>query len=311
MEALLRGKLRQEAADQVRILLKMPGIAPSSLISLGALLVRGGAVRLAKDVLTRALLMAPDSAAVNIEFSRLHLAQNDGENAVRAAKRALELVPSSLEANLALAEAYISRGQNLQALEHLLRTEILFKNSAALYYTLGIAQFRVNQYQPAIVSFKKAVQLDPKMDLAHFLLGNSALSTGDFEQAETSLKAAVALNPNQALYYNYLARVYEKKGDAFQGAARESTQKALSLDPKDLESRERLAKWAKEEGDLPQARALLEEVVRDDPSFISARVLLASVYYRLNVRKKGDEQQQAVRILEAEVQKRQRSPNRR
>jgi tetratricopeptide (TPR) repeat protein len=311
VEALLRVKQGKEAMDQVRILLEIPGITATSLVSLGALLVRGREVVLAKDVLTRALSMAPYSAAVHLELSRLYLSQNDHQNATRAAQHAVELTPRSLEANLALAEAYISGRQNLQALEHLLKIEDSFKDSAALHYTLGIARFRINQYQPAIVSFKRAVQLDPRMDLAHFLLGNASLSTGDLEQAETSLKAAIFQNPNQVLYYNYLARVYEKKGDAFEGAAREATQKALNLDPKDLEGRERLAKWAKEEGDLASARALLEEVIRDDPSFISARVLLASVYYHLNLRQEADDQQQAVRILEAEAQKRQRSPTQR
>ena len=47
----------------------------------------------------------------------------------------------------------------------------------------------------------------------------------------------------------------------------------------------------------------MEEVVRDDPSFISARVLLANVYYRLKLRGEGNEQQQAVRNLEAQAQK--------
>ena len=60
-----------------------------------------------------------------------------------------------------------------------------------------------------------------------------------------------------------------------------------------------MAKWAKEAGDLARARALLEEVVADAPTEISARVLLASVYYRLNLRQKGDEQTGMVRRLEA------------
>jgi len=305
VEALLRAKRRQEATDQVRDFLETSGVTAPALVSLGALLVRGGEVSLAQDVLARALSIAPEYAAVHLELSRLNLAQNDHVSAVRTAHRAVELAPDSLEANLALAEAYISGRQNLQALEHLLKVEPLFGHSAAFHYTLGIAQFRVNRYQPAIAAFKKAVQLDPGLDLAHFLLGNASLSTGDLDQAEASLKAAISLNANQPLYFNTLARVYENKGSAFKEAALENTKKALALDPKGIEGRERLAKWAKEEGDLPRARALLEEVVRDDPSFISARVLLASIYYRLNLSKEGDQQRQAVRALEAEAQKRQ------
>ena len=223
----------------------MNGIAAPALVSLGAMLVRGGEIELARTVLARAMSMAPNSAAAHLEFSRLYLAKNDYQNAVQSAKRALELAPASLEANLALAEAFISGRQNLQALEHLSKVQPKFGNSAAFHYTLGIAQFRVNRYQPAIASLKKAVQLDPSLDLAHFLLGNACLSTGDLDQAEASFKAAVALNSKSVLYYNYLARVHERKGDAFKGAALESTNKVLALDAKDVEARERLASGLK------------------------------------------------------------------
>ena len=48
-----------------------------------------------------------------------------------------------------------------------------------------------------------------------------------------------------------------------------------------------MAKSAKDDGACPRARQLLEEVVRDDPSYSSARVLLAVVYHRLRLRRKS------------------------
>ncbi|PYT19862.1 MAG: hypothetical protein DMG57_44025 [Acidobacteria bacterium] len=63
-----------------------------------------------------------------------------------------------------------------------------------------------------------------------------------------------------------------------------------------------MAQWAKDDGDMPRARQLLEEVVRDDPSYSPARVLLAVVYHRLRLREKAEEQERAVRRLEAEAQ---------
>jgi cytochrome c-type biogenesis protein CcmH/NrfG len=137
------------------------------------------------------------------------------------------------------------------------------------------------------------------------LLGQSSLNAGELDEAEANLKAAIRLKPKNTIYYNYLAQVYEQKGSSFHWAALDITRKVLALDPKDIESRERLAKWAKEEGDLQRARSLLEAVVAEAPTEIPARVLLASVYYRLNLREEGDEQTQAVRVLEAEAQKHQ------
>jgi tetratricopeptide (TPR) repeat protein len=308
VEALLRSRQADEARSQVQSLLQPDTTPALALVSLGALLLRAGELGQAQTVLNRALLRDPNSPAVHLVFSRLHIALRDYPKAISAAQQAVGLAPKSLEAHLALAEAFISAKQQVQALNHLLEVQLQFQDSAAFQYTLGIAQFGAHRYQQAIACFKKAVRRDPKLDLAHFLLGSACLSTGDLEIAENSFKTAITLNPKNVLYYNYLARVYEQKGGEFKTAATETTRQALALDPKDVESRERLAKWAKEDGDLPQARSILEEVIRDSPSYISARVLLASVYYRLNLRREGDEQQEAVRKLEAEAQKRDRRP---
>ncbi len=309
VEAFLRGQQRQEAADQVRVFLESSQVPLPALVSLGALLVGGGELELAKAVLTRALSISPNSPGAHLELSKFYLALHDGHNAVRAAQRAAELAPASLEANLALAEALISERQDFEALNLLLRKRQQFAKSAAFQYTLGIAQYRTKHFQPAISAFKKAVQIDPTLDLAHFLLGDAFFNAGDLDHAEAGFKAAIAQNPKNVLYYNFLARVYEKKGNQFHEPALEITEKALALDPKDIESRERLAKWARKEGDLPRARALLEQIVTEDPARISARVLLASVYYRLNLRHEGDEQQKMIRSLEAEAQQHQSSPN--
>ena len=83
----------------------------------------------------------------------------------------------------------------------------------------------------------------------------------------------------------------------------------LFRDSADVDARHRLAKWAMEDGDLARARSLLEAVVRDAPSFGPARVLLAKVYYRLNLRQQGREQEQVAKRLEAESQNRQQPPD--
>jgi tetratricopeptide (TPR) repeat protein len=309
VEVLLLAKQRREAADQVRVFLETSRVPARALVSLGALLGRSGEAELAKTVLTRALSISPDSSEAHVELSKVCLALNQYPSAVRAAKRAVELNPASLETNLALAETFISGRRDPEAVELLSKVQSRFEHSAAFQYTLGVAEYRAGRHQPAIAALKKAVQLDPGLDLAHFLLGQISLTAGELEQAEASFKAAVSLRPKSVLYCNYLARVYEQQGSQFHQAAVELTKRALALDPKDVDSKERLAKWAKEEGDLPRARALLEQVVAEAPGQISARVLLASVYYRLNLRKEGDEQQKVIRSLEAEAQKQPRPAN--
>jgi len=121
-------------------------------------------------------------------------------------------------------------------------------------------------------------------------------------EAETCFRTATALNPNNPLYYRYLVRVDEAKGLDHRQVAREDIAKLLALDPKSVDGRLQLAIWAKEEGDLSRARVILEQVIGDDPKAISPRVLLATIYYRMNLREQAKEQQAIAAALQKEVQ---------
>jgi tetratricopeptide (TPR) repeat protein len=193
-------------------------------------------------------------------------------------------------------------------MEHLEKLLPRFNKSAAFHYTLGIAQYRSKQFHPAVASFRQAVELDPRLDLAQFLLASALLGTGDLDGAETGFKAAIAIRPDQPLYRNYLARVYERRGPEYRVAALAATRQVLRLNPADVEARRRMAQWAKEDGDLPRAQQILEEIVRDEPSYSPARVQLAVVYHRLHLREIAEEQERAVRRLEADGQNRPHAP---
>jgi tetratricopeptide (TPR) repeat protein len=297
-----------KAIDRYQRGLAIDGQNPTAHFNYGRLLLLKGRPEEAEKAFRRMLEIDPGDAGARIELSRLALAHNNFAGAVDYARQAAELIPGSLEANLALAEAYISARANVQAMEHLEKLIPRFNKSAAFHYTLGIAQYRSKRFHPAVASFRKAVELDPRLDLAQFLLGSALLGTGDLDGAEFGFKAAIAIRPDQPLYRNYLARVYEQRGPDYRAATLAATKEVLRLNPNDVEGRKRLAQWTKEEGDLPQARQLLEEVVRDDPSYSPARVLLAIVYHRLHLREKAEEQEQAVRRLESDGQDRRRAP---
>jgi superkiller protein 3 len=297
-----------QALDRYQRGLAIDGRNETAQFNYGRLLLLKGWLEKAEKTFRRVLEINPRDAGARVELSRLALARNDFSGALDFARQAAELSPASLEANLALAEAHISARQDVQAMEHLTRLIPQFNKSAALHYTLGIAQYRSKRFHSAVASFRKAVELDPGLDLAQFLLASALLGTGDLDGAESGFKAAIAIRPDQSLYRNYLARVYEQKGPDYRAAALAATKEVLLVDPADVEGRRRMAQWAKEDGDLPRARQLLEEVVHDDPSYSPARVLLAIVYHRLNLREKAEEQERAMHRLEADGQNRRRAP---
>jgi tetratricopeptide (TPR) repeat protein len=274
----------------------------SAFYNYGRLLLARGRPRDAVVAFERAAKLNDLDAGAQVELSKLYLSLNDSAAAERAGRRAIELAHEDLDGNLALAEVLIASRRHDDAAALLARIERSQANSSAFQYTFGVAQMGLRRYGAAVESFQKAIQLQPKFELAHFLLGTAHYARSEMDAAETCFRTAIWFNAKNPIYYSYLARVYEAKGPTYRQASLETTTKLLALNPGDVEGRLRLAKWAKEEGDLPRARALLEQVVADDPRSAAAHVMLATIYYRLNLRKQAEEQQNIARSLEREAQ---------
>ena len=85
--------------------------------------------------------------------------------------------------------------------------------------------------------------------------------------------------------------------------ARRHIRRALELRPGDPGALYQLALADVAEQKLEEARAALEKLVGDYPSFSEAHVSLAGVYYRLQRRADGDREQAIVRALAAEKER--------
>ena len=81
--------------------------------------------------------------------------------------------------------------------------------------------------------------------------------------------------------------------------------RAIGLRPRDQYARYHLAAVYVALARLKDALPLLEGVAKEVPEFSEARVLLASVYYRLNRKQDGDREKAAVQKLTADKQAKQ------
>jgi Tfp pilus assembly protein PilF len=78
--------------------------------------------------------------------------------------------------------------------------------------------------------------------------------------------------------------------------------------PRDASARFSLAGIYVSTGQTPKALELLEQVVADEPKYLEAQVLLATVYYRLQRREDGDRVRTVIERLNAERQAKQPGP---
>src|SRR6185369_10723576 len=85
----------------------------------------------------------------------------------------------------------------------------------------------------------------------------------------------------------------------------ERLSRAARLRPRDSYARYHLSALYAMQGKPAEARPLLEAVVKEYPDFVEARVLLASVYYRLNRKADGDRERNIVEKLNVDQQAKQ------
>lgn len=252
---------------------------------------------------------------------------------VAAAPEGLDL---RKDAVLLLADCLVRLGEYKKVIELLSPLEAIDPNNRTLAYVLGSALVGDGQVQRgqliidrvfrgddsaegrlligsillladdgqnAIKELEKAIELNPKLPTLRAWYGRALMRMGDGEKARSAFKSELSDNPNDFdanLFLGVLLRQAKAFDEAFGYITR-----ATKLRPRDSYARYHLGALYTSMGKPGEARVLLEDVVKEYPDFVEARVLLASVYYRLNRKAEGDRQREIVDRLNAEQQSKQ------
>jgi tetratricopeptide (TPR) repeat protein len=176
-------------------------------------------------------------------------------------------------------------------------------DSAQAHLLLGSILLMADDGHGAIREFERAIQLDPKLPTLHAWYGRALMRMGDTVKAKTVFSSELSQNQNDFdanLFLGVLLRQDKQFNEAFQYLSR-----AVHLRPRDQYARYHQAAVYASLGKPKDALPLLESVVKEFPDFSEARVLLASVYYRLNRKEDGDREQAIVQKLSAAQQAKQ------
>jgi len=176
-------------------------------------------------------------------------------------------------------------------------------DSAQAHLLLGSILLLADDGHGAIREFERAIQLDPKLPTLHAWYGRSLMRMGDTTRAKTAYLDELELNKNDFdanLFMGVLLRQDKEFDEASQYLSR-----AIRLRPRDQYARYHQAAVYVSLGRPKDALPLLEGVAKEFPEFSESRVLLASVYYRLNRKEEGDREKAAAQKLTAEQQAKQ------
>ena len=176
-------------------------------------------------------------------------------------------------------------------------------DSAEARLLMGSILLLADDAQGALKELQRAVELNPKLPAVQATYGRVLMRLGDGEKAKLAFKTALANDANDFDANCFLGILLRQ--DKLNEEALAYLQRAVRLRPREQYARYHLAAVYAALGKPADARPLLEGVAREFPDFVEARVLLASVYYRLNLKDLGDREKATIQKLNAEQQDKQ------
>jgi tetratricopeptide (TPR) repeat protein len=210
--------------------------------------------------------------------------------------------PSNRTVAFLLGSALIGDGQLNQG-QLLIDKVFRDEDSAQSHLLLGSILLLADDGHGAIREFERGIQLDAKLPTLHAWYGRALMRMGDTIKAKTAFRQELDQNQNDFdanLFMGVLLRQDKQHDEALQYLTR-----AIHLRPRDQYARYHMAAVYVSLGKLKNALPLLEDAAKEFPEFSESRVLLASVYYRLNRKEDGDREKAAVQKLTEEQQAKQ------
>src|ERR1700759_719224 len=168
---------------------------------------------------------------------------------------------------------------------------------------LGGAKMNVQDYSGARDEFAKAVALNPNLPEVHVLYAKALVFTGDSDLSAKEYQTELKVDPynfDANLQLGAAARIEQNQEEAKKYFAR-----ALETRPHDPGVRYQQALVAIDEGQLDEARQILEGLTKESPQFTEAHVSLSLVYYRLKRPEDSKRERETVLKLTAAAQAKQ------
>jgi tetratricopeptide (TPR) repeat protein len=244
----------------------------------------------------------PDPVTVKLILADCQVRLGEYKTAIDLLSPLADADPTNRTIAYLLGSALISQGdltKGQQVIDRVFRDA----DSAEARLLMGSILLAADEAQNALKEFQRAIELNPKLPGIQAWYGRALMRLGDSDKAKNAFKTELTSNANDFESNLYIGVLYRQDRQTDQALAYLS--KAARLRPRDQYARYHLAAAYAQDGKPEPARPLLEGVVKEHGDFTEARVLLASVYYRLNRKEDGDRENAIVQKLNAEQQAKQ------
>ncbi|MFT7521390.1 MAG: tetratricopeptide (TPR) repeat protein [Kiritimatiellia bacterium] len=261
-----------------RVLHHDPGNPRAQTIA-GAALVGLDRLEPASRYLDQALRQDPERADVHLAVGAMHLAGGEKHQAVREFEFSCRQAPESWEPHallgLLLRQRAIELGQPLRVLErsqfHIVQAIKLGPSPTwgpRLQFELAMSCLQTGKLADAHKLFTRLAESREHRAKARFHLGIVALHMGKYKNAVLYLRQHLQEHGDNHHVHARIATCYLELGEHVK--AREACNRALALQPDDVQARWTLGCALLEEDRVEDATRLFKEILRDAPQHTPA-----------------------------------------
>ncbi len=213
----------------------------------------------------------------------------DTEKAIADLNAVLGLDSDFAPAYKALGIIYSSRNELKEAIVNYKKAVELGVEEASLFNNLGLCYMHLEKHALALRFLKKAQKLDPDNLHISYGLASTLRDNEEIDEALGLYKQIVNVAPDYPNIHNDLAGIYEVTG------RKEDAQSEYKKEIKNVKARdsddfalERLAQAYNGLGEYQQAKALLDRVIKNNPTAQRAYYVRAQVYEKLGQREAAE-----------------------
>ena len=210
--------------------------------------------------------------------------------------------PSNRTVAYLLGSALIGDGQ-LNKGQEIIDRVFRDDDSAEAHLLMGSILLVADDAQGALKEVERAIRLDAKLPGVQAWHGRVLMRLGDTEKAKVAFQNELASNANDFDSNLYLGILFRQDKQVDEAIAH--LRRAAQLRPREQYAQYHLAAVYVMAGKPADALPLLQGVVKEHPDFVEARVLLASVFYRLDRKADGDREKALIQKSTAEQQAKQ------
>jgi len=288
----------KKLSDALATLAKATAAEPTNVQALfltGTIHADNGNVDEAIKAYNEVLKLTPRSAAVKVRLAKLLLVKGDADTALSLAQEGYDLDRTNAEAQLTLARSLIAKRESARAAPLVKTLVTTNPNSAIVHSTAAAYAVGVEDWKTAERDFARALALAPNDIEAFSGLIGVYLETSQSAALRSLLEERVKLMPNHSPSLVLAAAGFISLKDI--GRGRTLLEKAISVDPSNLQAYEMLGRLLAVQGQLDSARAQFEQLATRNPKAAGPRTMLGMVLELQNKRDDASKQyEEALRL---------------